>query len=147
MFFGLQDKTWIKMPKWTIFLISSKVFVLITEIFWRNFWRCKRLQLLLCFLNVHSAYFKPALWVAIYFGKKERETTLYRSCLPNSRSDVTFFCRHVSSSPSFWTWISAPKTGLLLSSFEWVDIHLVENVHGTHFFSKIILTYWEKKLF
>ena len=35
----LQDKTWIKMPKWTIFLISSKEFVLITEIFWRIFWR------------------------------------------------------------------------------------------------------------
>ena len=34
----LQDKTWIKMPKWNIFLISSKVFVLITEIFWRTFW-------------------------------------------------------------------------------------------------------------
>ena len=37
---------WIKMPKWTIFLISSKVsnsqskeVVLITEIFWRIFWR------------------------------------------------------------------------------------------------------------
>ena len=29
----LQDKTWIKMPKWTIFVISSQVFVLITEIF------------------------------------------------------------------------------------------------------------------
>jgi hypothetical protein len=29
----LQDKTWIKMTKWTIFLIPSKVFVLITEIF------------------------------------------------------------------------------------------------------------------
>ena len=37
----LLDKTWIKMPKWTIFLISSKVFVLITEIFWLNFWRNK----------------------------------------------------------------------------------------------------------
>ena len=37
----LQDKTWIKMPKWTIFLISSKVFVLITEIFWQTFWRNK----------------------------------------------------------------------------------------------------------
>ena len=35
----LQDKTWIKMPKWTIFLISSKQFVLITENFWRIFWR------------------------------------------------------------------------------------------------------------
>ena len=34
----LQDKTWIKMPKWTIFLISSKKFVLIAEIFCRNFW-------------------------------------------------------------------------------------------------------------
>ena len=37
----LQDKMWIKMPNWTIFLISSKVFVLITEIFWRTFWRNK----------------------------------------------------------------------------------------------------------
>ena len=43
--FCFQDKTWIKMPKWTIFLISSKVnnsqskeFVLITEIFCRIFW-------------------------------------------------------------------------------------------------------------
>ena len=33
----LQNKTWIKMPNWTIFLISSKVFVLITEIFWKTF--------------------------------------------------------------------------------------------------------------
>ena len=44
--FCFQDKTWIKMPNWTIFLISSKVsnskskeFVLITEIFWQIFWR------------------------------------------------------------------------------------------------------------
>ena len=37
----LQDKVWIKIPKWTIFLISSRVFVLITEIFWRTFWRNK----------------------------------------------------------------------------------------------------------
>ena len=29
---------WIKMPKWTVFLISSEVFVLITEVFWRIFW-------------------------------------------------------------------------------------------------------------
>ena len=37
----LQDKTWIKMPKWTIFLVSSKMFVLITDIFWQSFWRNK----------------------------------------------------------------------------------------------------------
>ena len=47
----LQDKTWIKMPKWTIFLISSKVFVLITEIFWWTFWcnnwRCRKTLLML----------------------------------------------------------------------------------------------------
>ena len=35
----LQDKKWIKMPKWTIFVMSSDVFVLITENFWRIFWR------------------------------------------------------------------------------------------------------------
>ena len=39
----LPDKTWIKMPKWNIFVTSSQVFVLITEIFWptfgRNNWR------------------------------------------------------------------------------------------------------------
>ena len=35
----LQDKTWVKMPKWTISLMSSKEFVLITEIFWHIFWR------------------------------------------------------------------------------------------------------------
>ena len=38
-FFCLQDKMWIKMPKWTIFVMSSDVFVLITENFWRIFWR------------------------------------------------------------------------------------------------------------
>ena len=35
----LQDKTWIKMPKWTIFSISSEEIVLIAENFWRIFWR------------------------------------------------------------------------------------------------------------
>ena len=35
----LQDKTWIQMPKRTIFVISSQVFLLITEIFWPTFWR------------------------------------------------------------------------------------------------------------
>ena len=38
-FICFQDKMWIKMPKWTIFLISSEVFVLITESFWQIFWR------------------------------------------------------------------------------------------------------------
>ena len=28
-----------KMPTWTIFVLSSQVFVLNTEIFWRTFWR------------------------------------------------------------------------------------------------------------
>ena len=38
--FCLQDKTWNKMPKWTVFFFkSSEVFVLITENFWRIFWR------------------------------------------------------------------------------------------------------------
>ena len=37
-FLCLQDKIWIKMPKWNIFLISSEVFDLITENFWRIFW-------------------------------------------------------------------------------------------------------------
>ena len=43
--FCFQDKTWIEMQKWTIFLISSKInnsqskeSVLITEIFWQMFW-------------------------------------------------------------------------------------------------------------
>ena len=31
-----QNMNW--MPKWTIFVISSQVLVLITEIFWRTFW-------------------------------------------------------------------------------------------------------------
>ena len=30
----LQDKMWIRIQKWTIFVMSSHVFVLITEIFW-----------------------------------------------------------------------------------------------------------------
>ena len=34
----LQDKMWMKMPKWTVFLISSEKFVMITENFWRIFW-------------------------------------------------------------------------------------------------------------
>ena len=47
-FCWIQDKTWIKMPKWTIFLISSEVFVLITESFWQIFWainNCRRRKL------------------------------------------------------------------------------------------------------
>ena len=40
-FFCFQDKLWINMPKWTIFLISSEEFVLITENFWLVFWRDK----------------------------------------------------------------------------------------------------------
>ena len=36
----LQDNTWIKMPKWTIFEISFlSVSVVITEIIWQPFWR------------------------------------------------------------------------------------------------------------
>ena len=34
-----QDKMWIKVPKWTLFITSSQVFVLITEIFWQTSWR------------------------------------------------------------------------------------------------------------
>ena len=41
VFCCLQDKTRIKMLKWTILLISTKVYVLITEIFWRTFWHNK----------------------------------------------------------------------------------------------------------
>ena len=37
--FCLQYKMWIKMPNELFFLISSEVFVLITENFWRIFWR------------------------------------------------------------------------------------------------------------
>ena len=35
----LQAKMWIKMTKWTIFMILSQVLVCITEIFWPIFWR------------------------------------------------------------------------------------------------------------
>ena len=51
-----QYKMWIKMPKWTIFLIPSKVFALITENFWRIFWRDKWRSIIGAVENVRLFY-------------------------------------------------------------------------------------------
>ena len=67
----LQDKMWIEMPKWTIFFMSSDVFVLITEnfwrIFWRNFWR-----------HYLTPYKTPAFLVTILMSKSTTESALLK---------------------------------------------------------------------
>ena len=64
------------MPKWTIFLISSKVnnsqskeFVLITEIFWRIFWRDNWRSLIVFVENFrywHSNWWGQRFWLWRY---------------------------------------------------------------------------------